>query len=65
MSKLHRPARETTDWNANTYVDKGEKGKGKSKTPEEREDARGRLGTRQSMKTVRFAVVFVILAMRK
>ena len=34
-------------WNANTYIDKGEKGKGKGKTPEEmeevREDARDRL----------------------
>ena len=30
-------------WNANTYVDKGDKGKGKSSTPEEREGERERL----------------------
>ena len=51
MSKVHHPVEETPDrrvsWNANTYIDKGDKGKGKGKTPEEmeetREDARDRL----------------------
>ena len=35
-------------WNANTYVDKGDKGKGKSSTPEEREDERERLRRRET-----------------
>ena len=42
MSKLNvrKGDNRRVSWNANTYVDKGEKGKGKGKTPEEREEAR-------------------------
>ena len=46
--KLHRLVKpgkgnNRVSWNANTYLDKGEKGKGKSKTPEQRDGERERL----------------------
>ena len=67
MSKLNvrKGDNRRVSWNANTYVDKGEKGKAKARLPKSvkkhvRMHGIVSAGTRQPMKTIHFAVVFVI-----